>query len=1116
MHSRPRIILRLSVVATLIGVAAGAASAQSTVVAASDYRPTATAKHEPRVALLDRPAYLDVEDLALPAALVQLRFLAGVPIVFSESILPPGARVSCDCGSATVRQALDSLLAGMDLHYVELRTQVLIEPLTRTAATKSRDWRSMSDVGNLGLLAVKPSAPKSHTTDNAHRLYRQGTVAGTVVDGRTLRPLAGVQVMVVGTSIGTLSNAEGQFLLIGVPEGQNTIRAHMIGYAPLDRTVTVAAGQTVRADFEIVQQAISLDEIVVTGTAGQARRREIGNSIAAVNASEIAAAPVRNVQEIIGGQVAGATVLANSGQPGAGGTIILRGNTSLTQGNMPLVYVDGVRLYSKGGPGGTLPLNDISAEQIERVEVVRGPAATTLYGTEAAGGVIQIFTKRGAAGKPAWTAEVETGVNNLDLTSSPNPTGFFLNSCRGPGLVTSTGQAFEDVTCPASGSWLRNGLIQRYGLSVRGGTSDPLLTYFLSGSYRDVEGVVAPGGSKDGALRGNFTFSPGSDLRLSTNVAYTQRTSRWIPDGNYLRGFLLNVTRGPVGNYRDQGKPANMGILDQRLTNTTDHFILGMTIDHQTRRWLTQRFTVGYDYTATEDENLIPFGHVNLVEGQMTLSQVRHTTLSLDYGASLRHELTDRITSEFSVGGQVFRDYHQARGLSAVEFAGPGDPTLTSAARTSVSGDQRLQVINAGFYLQELVGFNDLFFITAGLRVDGNSAFGRSFGLQPYPKLSASYVISEHDFWPESRAINSVKLRAAFGESGKAPGAFDAVRTWEPVSADDGQPAFTPAQLGNPNLGPERSRELELGFDAILLSDRMNLDFTYFRQTTEDALVPVAPAPSEGFLNRQLQNVGSIGNSGFTAQLDARILNTASLEWSGRLSYSRLKSEAIDLAGELINVGSSRWYNTLKEGYPVPSFFGAVITNPDAIAAPIIADDQYIGPAYPAKTASVGTTITYDRFTLSALGEYNGGHYQQNAMGFQNNIRDVWPPCYEVQEKLRAAAGGDLSAVAGVTARQRAKCALPSDPLSQIADFWIQPADFFKLRNISLSIAVPESWIPTAGTATLTLSGRNLFTITDYDGLDPEVNDFGHGLNRQEYYNLPPARSFMAALRVSF
>jgi outer membrane receptor protein involved in Fe transport len=202
--------------------------------------------------------------------------------------------------------------------------------------------------------------------------------------------------------------------------------------------------------------------------------------------------------------------------------------------------------------------------------------------------------------------------------------------------------------------------------------------------------------------------------------------------------------------------------------------------------------------------------------------------------------------------------------------------------------------MNAGLFAQQQLAWDDRAFLTAGVRIDGNSAFGTDFGLQAYPKLGLSYVLSDHDWWPADK-IETLKLRGALGESGKAPGAFDAVRTWTPIAGDEAKPGFTPDQLGNPTLGPERTRELELGFEASAYSGRFGLDFTYFNTRTLDALIQVRYPPSQGFLSRQLENVERFTTAGSRSTLKG-LLRSARYDWRARVNYTGIESEATDLA----------------------------------------------------------------------------------------------------------------------------------------------------------------------------------------------------------------------------
>ncbi|MBK8058322.1 MAG: TonB-dependent receptor [Gemmatimonadetes bacterium] len=271
------------------------------------------------------------------------------------------------------------------------------------------------------------------------------------------------------------------------------------------------------------------------------------------------------------------------------------------------------------------------------------------------------------------------------------------------------------------------------------------------------------------------------------------------------------------------------------------------------------------------------------------------------------------------------------------------------------------------------MGWNDRAFLTLGMRVDGNSAFGKDFGLQWYPKVGFAYALSDHEWWPKN-TIETFKLRTAIGESGKAPGAFDAVRTWDPIAGDEAKPGFSPNQLGNPNLGPERTREAEFGLEASAFAGRFSVDMTYFNTTTSDALIQVRYPPSQGFLNRQLENIGEVQNSGLEVKFDAGLVRRSNFDWRGRVNFTHLKSEATDLGDEpLIAVGGS--FTEVRVGYPVTSLFARKILNADKFEAPVRSDtNMYIGPTWPTNIMGFGTTLTlFDKLTIDGLGEFQKG-----------------------------------------------------------------------------------------------------------------------------------------------
>ncbi len=952
---------------------------------------------------------------------------------------------------------------------------------------------------------------------------RSGSIRGRVVDAATQQPLSGAQLAVLGTGAGVLSAASGEYLIAGLAPGRLRVRVTMLGYEAAEAEVEVTASSPGRLDFSLSPTAVALNELVVTAT-GQARKREVGNSVSTINIEQIATAGVADPQALLTARSTGVSVLQNSGQPGAGGSIRLRGNNSVSQGNNPIVYVDGIRIYNGSAPTSiasrqtVMPLNDISPEDIARIEVIKGPAATTLYGTEASAGVIQIFTKSGMTGAPQWNAEVSAGFNSMGhVGPSSDPTGLFVNQCSGPNMVIGDGRTFQDMGCPASGTYLKLGPIQRYNLSVRGGSGD--VTYYVSGNYGDSRGVLGDGGSTDGGFRANLTFLPNTRMRVGVNTSYARRNTRWIPDGNNASGFLLNASRGPGNNFKgtDCTNATVSACLDNSALFTTDattkgdHYITGFSLNYDLSEAFTNRLNVGYDYNNLDNSTLQPFGYPRTPLGELWWDGWKRVLISADYAGSYRRSVLGLATTS-SWGGQLFDSRTTRTSVDAQNFSGPGQPTLTSASLRDVTDDSYLRVINAGFFLQEQAAWQDRLFVTVGLRVDGNSSFGESFGLQPYPKLSASYVLSDYAFWP--KAIETFKLRGAIGESGKAPGAFDAVRTWDPVAGDNGQPGFTPAQLGNSKLGPERTRETELGFEGSALKGRLGVDFTWYRQHTFDALIPVVFPPSEGFSSSQLMNVGQLFNSGVEARVDVGLLRKETVEWNGHLNFSTVHGEAGDIGSQRLIINDlSRTY--VQQGYPVPSYFGKHVKNPNAFANPVF-DTTYLGSAYPTKTIAPSTDVTlFKRLIFQALGEWQLGGHLLNATGYQNAYSQEWQPCYSVQAQLKKAAAGDSSGLANVTALQRARCTLTSS----VRDYalWVEATDFFKLRSISVTYNIPERYVPGARRASLTLAGQNLFKSSKYSGTDPEIADQRDGsFSRRDYYVLPPPRTFLATLRVDF
>jgi hypothetical protein len=680
---------------------------------------------------------------------------------------------------------------------------------------------------------------------------------------------------------------------------------------------------------------------------------------------------------------------------------------------------------------------------------------------------------------------------------------------------------FSDVTCPADGDWIKPAPLQRYNVGVTGGVQG--FTYAVSFNYRDEGspidgsgvGLDRTGYVRDGGARANFVFQPTPSLTMQWNSSVNGGTVQWVSEGTGQWGWSMHQTRGVQGSVTRDGKPA-AGLLfldprfDKRKQTTT-----GLTIEHKLGENLTQRFVLGYDVNENTESFYERVGAYNTPTGAYQETEWNHWTTSLDYGATFRTSFRGgQISSVTSAGFQAAQDVDKRVSVASEFFPGPVDvPTLTSGATRRISSDGRLKVINAGFFFQQVLGYKEVLFLTAGLRVDGNSAFGESFGLQPYPKLSLSWILSDLDFWPEWS--ESFKLRAAMGDAGKAPGAFDAVRSWGAIVADEGKPGFTPGAVGNPNLGPERTREYELGFDGSFLDGRITTETNVYLRRTTEALLAVSPIPSLGFASNQLTNVGVLENKGFEVTANGTIIRGETLTWDVGASYSVTKTEALDLAGLSFTTSPG---TVVREGYPIPSNFGWRITNPDAKADAIVEKDVFIGSVWPDRSMNLQTNLAIGGLRLGAVGDFQwGGHTLDQTARF-TAAREHFGPCYPAQQAQRKKLAGDASAWANITAEMRLKCSLV--PNEQAIQLWYEPNDFFKLRTVTMSYNLPEGLIPGAQRASLHLAGNNVWKSTDYWGTDPEsrnsIRSDTNGTNPIDYNEMPPFTTYTVSLSVGF
>lgn len=996
-----------------------------------------------------------------------------------------------------------------------------------------------------------------------------GTVAGTVTDRATNQPIPNAQVVIVGTTLGTITNAQGEFQVAAVPSGARQVRVLRLGYQAVTQSVTVTAGATTPVNFALQPSAVALDVVTVTATGEQQRARERGNSVPIINVDELNLAPIPNLSDLLSSRAPGVVVQSAGGTTGTTSRIRIRGSNSVSLSNDPLILIDGVRAENSPGSssigvGGQEPsrFNDINPEDIEKIEILKGPAASALYGTAAANGVIQITTKKGVPGKARWSAFAEGG-EIREITNFPaNFVRFGVTTNRatpaqnGVATVCTVENEERGLCAPnadglrsfnpledATATPFRDGWRSTFGVNVAGGTENT--TYYLATDFEREQGVYDANGLRRVNLRSNVRSQVRENVDITASVGYLDSQLTLPQNDNNLFGFISGGLLGEAEDDPDSrgyaaGFPPSLFTQAVATQQDIDRLTGSLNLNWQITPWLKGVGIAGLDLTARNDHELVnpniifSFG---LDEGERTNNRHVFTTYTGNGGLTAEFTVRPEIQSTTSIGLQYTEETTRStEAFGAILLPGTGSLDGTSA-RFAVDEDN-IENITVGLYGQQQFAWRDRLFVTGALRADDNSAFGKDFGLVYYPSASVSYVISDEEFFPATRWVSSLRLRSAYGESGQRPSFRDAVSFFSPVAvtvSGSSIAAIAVGGTGNPLLQPERSRELEAGFEAGFLNGRLGLDFTWYTRKTENTLIARRLAPSLGVSTTRFENIGEVKNNGWELQVNSRAVQLRDVTWDLSVAASGTNNELVEL-GEGIDPiifglgGDSQRH---QEGYPLGAYFqrpvisaedkngdgvitragcpGTLVIGPGGTAVTpqpecevVLGDTAvFLGRPFPKREVSISSTISLFRLVqINALLDHRGGYHQFNntesfrcASSFQN-CRATFDPTAPVADQARAAA-----AARGTDAA------------------YIEDASFWKLREVSVTVSAPTEWARRVGTEQirLTFAGRNLKTWTDYSGFDPEVNQFGFdNFATADFLTQPNVRTFTARLQLSW
>jgi TonB-linked SusC/RagA family outer membrane protein len=1052
------------------------------------------------------------------------------------------------------------------------------------------------------------------------------TITGRVVS-ETGQPLGSASVFIEGLNLGTLTRSTGEytFLVPGarITNQQATLTARLIGYRPQSVQITLAPG-TITQNFTLQSNPLQLGEVIITGAGTETTRERLGNVINSVDSAALTRANEPNFVQALAGKAPNVEVNMQSGDPGASSYVRIRGDKTIQGSGQPLIVVDGVPIDNTTLATGNLLAStvapnrssDLNPDDIESVEILKGAAAGAIYGARAGQGVILITTKSGQAGPTRFSLRSTVSVDEINKRvplqrSFGHGNQGVAASCGAPGCnltgnswgpALSAGEAFDHFD-----ALYTDGLLLDNDLTVSGGNERT--TFYLSVGRMDHNGTLNSDNDEydKTQLRLKASHFLRDDLRIGGNVSYVDARGSFIQKGSNVSGLMLGALRTPPNfdnrnwldtldngqilhrSYRHPQPIAlsvtrgydNPFFVANAHTNTSElSRVMGnIDLEYDPLDWLNLRYTLGADYYTDQRLTALPPSSSDFPTGRIeradfTNYQIDHNLLATGSWA-FNENVSGSLTLGQNLNSRNFKQFF----VDGFSFVAPQPLQLDNTVDKDPDEFESLVHTESYFGQVTLDLYNQLF-LTGALRNDGFSTFAQSDQRHWFPKVSAAWTFTTALNQEQDRDWLGVfsfgKARAAYGETGQEPQPYQTITAFATANLADGGwgPSLSPtyngrgglytsAIAGQESLRPERTREIEVGFDFGLFRDRADLGLTYYDSETEDVIFLAPIAPSSGFA-AQAKNAATITNKGFEATLNIRPITRANFAWEVGFMYGNNKNEVIDLQGaEFVDmpgafagapgaavvgskVGVLRGNDFVRCGRSDVSPEGVDVADVQSACSGAPTGALYIGAdgfpvldqtvrvimdPHPDWTGSFRTSFTlWNRLNLSGLIDIRQGNEIWNGtrgalynFGTHGDTRDrancTIPADDYVctgNEKVFGENGFHQGAVVG----PGAGTAVPigenwynglGGGFGPVASQFIEDGSFVKLREIALGYTFDQPWVNRyLGLTSLDVrvAGRNLKTWTDYSGIDPETNLGGAEVNLQgiDYFNNPVTR----------
>lgn len=991
-------------------------------------------------------------------------------------------------------------------------------------------------------------------------------VSGTVTDDGDGQPLIGVSIVLKGTSSGTVTDIDGTYK-IDAPADATLVFSYT-GFA----TQEVAVGARTSIDVRMSAGAL-LEEVVVTGLNIAREKKALGYAVQQLSGSDIAATQQANVVNALQGQVAGVLINNSSGAPGAGSSILIRGITSFGDNNQPLFVVDGVPISNSTAAGSVLPsagsnatgsaeqasasnrAADINPADIESLTVLKGPAATALYGLRAANGVVLITTKKGQEGTARVSLNSSYGISDIAMRPEYQfdyREGLFgrlrFNSDGSPLRFQNFGPKVYDGLTPVFDpveDLMQQGYSQDHSLSVSGGTNKS--TYFTSFGYYDEEGVIPFSDWSRLSARLGGSFKTSDKLKFEGSVSYTNSGGNRPHSGDksimsalsyHVNSFDLNDHLDPDGTQRDYSN----GIIDNprylaeysTFNDNVNRAMGNLGFTYQPAEWVTMRYRAGLDFFSDARVRIAPPGLD--ITAQVGGFIVEEDILSKEFNSNFTMTFTKRLSDKFGasllLGHELNDRSYENTFLRGERFAEPNFYHISNATFAFLGNDKSQRRIVSGIGLLSL-DFMDAIYLDITGRNDWSStlpAENRSFF---YPSVSLSMVLSDLVKMPDF--VSFFKLRGSLAQVAKDTDPYQIGSLFEadPATLQFGTSGFRQrSTFGDLNLKPETTTSSEFGVDLRMFNNRFGIDLTVYQANSKDLILSVPVSNTTGSA-RFLTNAGEIENKGVELLLSFEPIRTKNFNWSANLNYTKNVGEVVSIRegiDEIVRFESFISYR-LRPGGKVGDLYGNAFRR-DAAGNLIIGTDGFpavntdsvelVGNAMPDFTAGLNNTFTYKGLGLSFLLEWRSGGDAYD-MGMRNSIRNGI--LAETSRRYEEVIFNGVTATGEPNTKpveiDDVNYYRSASRYNTAAEILVQDASWLRLRRVSLFYNLPASIIGTGKFvkgARVTLTGNNLFINTPFRGFDPETNYLGAGSSIFGFTGLqsPGVKTYTASVNLTF